>query len=76
MFSFSFGETNRLFNQLILNIVQSFENQFYYQQLKNFLNQYSIVTQYQQLALEQVEMNVKWLNNGKAEALNNAIAST
>jgi len=74
--SFSFGETNRLFNQLILNIVQSFENQFYYQQLKNFLNQYSIVTQYQQLALEQVEMNVKWLNNGKAEALNNAIAST
>ena len=76
MLSFSFGETNRLFNQLILNIVQSFENQFYYQQLKNFLNQYSIVTQYQQLALEQVEMNVKWLNNGKAEALNNAIAST
>jgi len=76
VFSFSFGETNRLFNQLILNIVQSFENQFYYQQLKNFLNQYSIVTQYQQLALEQVEMNVKWLNNGKAEALNNAIAST
>jgi hypothetical protein len=72
---YRFGETNQLFNQLITHIVQSFENKYYYSQMINFINQYPSSTQNQQLAIDQILMNVEWLNDGLAEYLDDAISA-
>ena len=72
---FRFGETNQLFNQLITHIVQSFENKYYHSQMMDFINQYPSSSQTQQLAIDQILLNVEWLNNGMAEYLDDAISA-
>ncbi|CAF0756114.1 unnamed protein product [Adineta steineri] len=70
-----YGETNRLFNQLIVNIVQSFENEYYYFQMVNFINQYPSASKSQQLAKDQILMNFEWILDGMAESLDDAISA-
>jgi hypothetical protein len=41
----------------------------------NFINQYPSSTQNQQLAIDQILMNVEWLNDGLAEYLDDAISA-
>ena len=72
---FRFGSTNHLFNQLLLDLVQSFENKYYESQLINFINQYPHSSSIQQLAIEQIRLNIHWVNDGLAEYLDDAITS-
>ena len=72
---YRYGETNQLFNQLILNIVHSFENRYYTSQMADFINQYPSSSLTQQLALDQIYINVGWLNDGLAEYLDDAISA-
>ncbi|CAF0931516.1 unnamed protein product [Rotaria sordida] len=69
-----FGRTNRLFNQLIANIAQSFENEYYYHEMIIFVNQNPSPSQFQQLAIDQILMNIEWLTNGMARSLDDAIS--
>lgn len=68
-----FGRTNPLFNQLILELVQSLENKYYRSQLTNFINQHPSSSPIRLLAMEQIELNIHWLTNGLAENLDGAI---
>lgn len=69
-----FGPSNHLFNQLIINLVQSFENKYFYSQMIDFVNQFPSSSQTQQLAMDQILINIKWLNDGLAEYLDDAIS--
>jgi hypothetical protein len=40
----------------------------------NFVNQYPSSSANQQLALDQIQINVQWLSNGLAEYLDDAIS--
>ncbi|CAF1272210.1 unnamed protein product [Rotaria sp. Silwood1] len=71
---YRFGRTNRLFNQLIASIAQSFENKYYYQEMVTFINQNPSPTQFQQLAVDQIQMNFEWLVDGMAKSLDDAIS--
>ncbi|CAF3111207.1 unnamed protein product [Rotaria sp. Silwood2] len=72
---YRFGRTNRLFNQLIANIAQSFENSYYYHEMITFINQNPSPSQFQQLAVDQISMNFEWLINGMTKALDDAISA-
>jgi len=41
----------------------------------NFINEYPSSSQTQQLAIDQILINVDWLNNGSAEYLDDAISA-
>ncbi|CAM4813065.1 unnamed protein product [Rotaria magnacalcarata] len=69
-----FGTSNRLFNQLITNIAQSFENEYYYFEMINFVNQYPSSSHYQQLAIDQILVNFEWFIDGFADTLDKAIS--
>ncbi|UJR37821.1 hypothetical protein I4U23_030511 [Adineta vaga] len=71
----TYGESNRLFNQLITNIVQSFENEYYYMEMMNFINEFPSLSKSQQLAKDQILINFIWLLDGMAEGLDAAISA-
>ncbi|CAF1062451.1 unnamed protein product [Adineta ricciae] len=71
----TYGETNRLFNQLITNIVQTFENEYYYFQMQNFVSEFPSSSQYQKLASDQIIINFLWLLDGMAESLDGAVSA-
>lgn len=70
-----FGTNNRIFNQLINSIAQSFENEFYFEQMQEFILKYRSPSPTQKQALDQILINFQWLGDGLANELDVAITT-